>query len=451
MNSRNVGSRHALSAADSAWLRVDRANNHMIISAVLVLERGVSFSDVQTRLIERLLPYPRLRQRIAYPRFAFGVPFWEDDPDFDISRQTEVAKLAHPADQAALESFVGDLMHRSLEPDRPLWRIYYVEAYDAIENATSPDVPKAEPPGAAIVVRVHHCIADGIALLRILLSLSDEPPEITFPTAGAEWARSSGRASAAKRLISLARTAGKFAAHFAGFLTSRTDPRTRFSTPLGPAKRAVWSKPIALDDIKQIGHDLSATVNEVVLCAAAGALGRALEGDSEFRRDLELRAVVPVNLRGDEELSALGNRFGLVFMPMPVGIADGATRLERVRSAMASIKASPEALGWFAILRALGRVPAWVEALGVELFSRKASLVITSLAGPKQGLHFCGSAIADIMFWVPCAGNVGLGMSVLAYNGKVRLGVVSDAGQLDEPREIVEAFEREIRDLGKSS
>jgi diacylglycerol O-acyltransferase len=443
---------HALSAADSAWLRVDHDNNRMIITAVLTLERGVPFAKVQARLVDRLLPYPRLQQRIVTPKFAFGVPHWEDDPDFDIARQTEVVKLDNPADQSELESFVGGLMEQSLPVDRPLWRIYYVEKYvekydeKYDERVTAGGrTSDSSSAGAALVVRVHHCIADGIALLRILLSLSDEPPEITFPTAAAEWARSGKRASIARRVALGARTAARSIAHFANFLVSRSDPDTRFSTPLGRTKRAAWSNPIALEDIKQIGRASSGTVNEVLLSAAAGALGRVLEEDPQFESGLELRGVVPVNLRGDEPLSALGNKFGLVFMPMPVGIADSEARLEHVRESMARIKASPEALGWFAMLRALGRVPTWMEALGVELFSRKATLVITSLAGPKQQLHFCGSAIEDVMFWVPCAGNVGLGMSMLSYNGRVRLGVTADVGQLNNPAEITSAFESELR------
>ena len=435
---------HALSAADSAWLRVDRDNNRMIITAVLTLERGVPFAKVQARLVDRLLPYPRLQQRIVTPKFVFGVPHWEDDPDFDIARQTEVVKLDDPADQSELESFVGGLMEQSLPADRPLWRIYYVEKYD--ETVTSGErASDSSSAGAALVVRVHHCIADGIALLRILLSLSDEPPEITFPTAAAEWARSGKRASMARRVALGARTAARSIAHFANFLVSRSDPDTRFSTPLGRTKGAAWSNPIALEDIKQIGRANSGTVNEVLLSAAAGALGRVLEEDPQFDSGLELRGVVPVNLRGDEPLSALGNKFGLVFMPMPVGITDSEARLDRVRESMARIKASPEALGWFAMLRALGRVPTWMEVLGVKLFSRKATLVITSLAGPKQQLHFCGSAIEDVMFWVPCAGNVGLGMSMLSYNGRVRLGVTADVGQLNNPAEIASEFESELR------
>ncbi len=436
-----MADRRPLSAADSAWLRVDRENNHMIITAVLTLRQRIAFAQVQERLDERLRPYPRLRQRVAVSRFGLARPRWVDDPHFSIERQTEIAKLPDPAGQAGLESFVGELMRRSFDPNRPLWRIYYVENYVRADAG--------DPNGdwAALIVRVHHCVADGIALLRILLSLTDEPPEITFPTAAAGWARSDRGRFGVARLPRWGGVAVRSAAHFAHFLGSRPDPESRLRRPLGPDKFAAWSKPIPLAQIKSIGSALGGTVNEVLLCAAAGALGRVLEQDPEFDSELVLRGVVPVNLRADEDLAELGNRFGLVFMPMHVGIHDPRARLERVREAMRRIKASPEALAWFAILRALGRVPSWIEALGVELFSRKASLVITSLDGPRDALHFCGAEIGEIMFWVPCAGEVGLGMSMLTYDDRVQLCVVTDANQFAEPSRIVGAFEAEVAEL----
>lgn len=445
--------RRLLNAADSAWLRVDRDNNHMIITAVLVLGQRTAFSRVQERLDERLRAYPRLRQRIV--EGSFGLNRWEDDPEFEIGRQTQLVQLKEPADRPALEAFVGELMPQTLDPSRPPWRIYYVENYvgnffDGSANETA-DEPEAPVNGAALVVRAHHCVADGIALLRVLLSLADEPPDITFPTAAAGWARSGpGRSRLATFAASL-RTMGRAALGLVGFLTRRKDPPSRFRSPLGFEKRAAWSTPIALDDVKHVCHTLDATVNDVLLNAAAGALGRTLKDTPEFHPDLVLRGVVPVNLRAREDLFGLGNYFGLVFLPMPVGMTDARERLARVSQAMQSIKASPEALAWFALLRALGRVPSWIEAKGVELFSRKASLVITSLAGPKNALHFCGAEIEELLFWVPSAGNVGLGISVLTYRGKVQLGVATDAGQEPDPRRIVDAFEAEIAELVAST
>lgn len=427
----------ALDAADSAWLRVDRDENHMIITAVLVLDRSIAFEQLQARLDERLQPYPRLRHRIIPGPLGVGPPRWQEDPEFDITRQTRLCKLDAPADQGALERFIGQSMHRDFDPERPRWRIDYVDNF----------IRQPGSHAAAVVVRVHHCMADGVALLRVLLSLADEPPLIDFPTAAAAWARPQRKKRFFADLMAGARRVAQSAGQLLSFLRSDSDPASRFRDPLGTAKRAAWSNPIALADIKRVGRALGATVNEVLLSAAAGALGRVMADDAEFHDDLVLRGVVPVNLRANEELENLGNRFGLVFMPMRVGTSDPRARVAETREAMAQIKASPEALAWFAILRTLGRVPSWIEALGVELFSRKASLVITSLAGPRDALHLCGAQIDDVMFWVPSAGNIGLGMSMLSYRDRVRLGVATDAGQLADPRRIVRAFEAEVQAL----
>lgn len=428
-----------LAAADSAWLRVDRDDNHMIITAVLVLDHAVPFATLQKHLDLRLQPYPRLRRRIVAGYRGWGPPRWEDDPDYDIRRQTESSTLPEPADRRALEAFVGGLMHRALDPTRPRWRIHYVPAF------SSPGSPDGR--GAALVVRVHHCMADGIALLRVLMSLCDEPPEIAFPTAAASWARPASTRAALPAAAREIRRAAAGITHFLGFLLRPGDPETRFRRPLSGDKCAAWSNAIPLAEIKRIAGAFDASVNEVLLCAAAGAVGRVLADDHEFRASLVLRGVVPVNLRLHEEVANLGNRFGLVFMPMHVGNEDPHARLQRVRRDMAAIRASPEALGWFAILRALGRVPAWIEALGVELFSRKASMVVTSLAGPQDELHLCGAEIAEVMFWVPSAGKVGLGLSMLSYRGTVQLGVASDASQLAEPHRLADAFEAEVAAL----
>jgi diacylglycerol O-acyltransferase len=441
----------ALTAADSAWLRVDRDHNQMIITALLVLDDRLDYDVVQQRLAQRLRVYPRLSKRIVPPRFGIGAPRWEEDPGFHIHRQTERVQLPGAADQGALEGFIGTLMDKSFDPSHPLWRIYYVDNFVRAPHAEHPAFLEKKLEGAALVIRVHHCIADGIALLGVLLSLADEPPEIRFPTAGAAWAKSGGRASQLEKLQQWVGVTLRGSIRFLRFWTGRSDPKTRFRSPLGERKHAALSKPIPLARIKDIGRALGGTVNEVLISAAAGALGHAVREDATFHERLVMRGVVPVNLRGEEDLTELGNRFGLVFMPMPVGIRDAAARLGEVRRAMDDIKSSPEALGWFALLRALGRVPSWIEALGVELFSRKASLVITSLAGPPEALHFCGTKIDQVMFWVPSAGNVGLGMSMLTYDNEVQLGVATDANQHANPNEIVEAFEREIERLANAN
>ncbi|MCP5044934.1 MAG: DUF1298 domain-containing protein [bacterium] len=429
--------RSPLDAADSAWLRVDRDHNHMIITALMVLDRPVPFETLCERFDERLRRYPRLMRRIARGPFGVGPPCWEDDADFGITQQFERNELADPAGRSELETFIGTLMQAGFPDDRPHWRIHYVERF-ASEHGGE---------GAAIVIRVHHCMADGIALLRVLLSLADEPPQITFPTAAAGWARSARERRPLARTLAATRLVARSAASFVGFLTSRGDPHSRFRRPLGSTKCAALSKPLPLSDIKDIARAHGATVNEVLLCAAAGALRHVLENDPGFHEALVLRGVVPVNLRADEDLENLGNRFGLVFMPMPVGMSDRGARLRSVRKAMTGIKSTPEALAWFAVLRALGRVPDWIEALGVELFSRKATLVVTSLAGPTDALHLCGAKLEDLMFWVPSAGQVGLGLSMLSYDDRVLLGVATDAGQLDTPARIARAFEEEIRAL----
>jgi diacylglycerol O-acyltransferase len=229
------------------------------------------------------------------------------------------------------------------------------------------------------------------------------------------------------------------------------DPPTPFKGPLGVAKRAAWSDPVPLDDVKAAGKALGATVNDVLLAAVTGALRRYLEGRGTPLKDLEFRAVVPVNLRKPEEEHELGNRFGLVFLTLPVGIEDPADRLFELKERMDEIKGSPEAVVALGLLGAIGSAPADVERLVVDLFGRAGTGVMTNVMGPRERISFAGVPAREIMFWVPQSGRLGLGVSILSYAGGVSLGVATDAGLVPDPEKILDGFREEFDALAAAA
>ena len=425
-----------MTAADVAWLRMEDPTNPMTITGVLTTGAPMPRETVLRLLRERLLAHPRFRMRVDDPDAA--APRWVLVEPFDLDRHVIPLALPAPGDQAALQQAVSALMSTPLSFAQAPWTFHHVERYGE---------------GSALLVRLHHCIADGIALMHVLLSLSDElwDPAPGGPGAsrsrnplGRRLAKGSKRALAGagkvlahpSRIASGAKAVGGGAAALAHLLFMRRDPETLLKDETSAQKHAAWTRPIPLDGVKAVGHATGAKVNDVLLAAAAGALRRYLEAHGQ-------PTAVPVNVRPIERAHELGNAFALVFLALPVGVEDPAERLRLLKARMDGIKASQEAPVVYGILQSIGVAPHWAHRFVVKLFSAKASAVMTNVAGPKERLHLLGIALSDVMFWVPQAGDIGLGLSILSYDGRVLVGVAADA-TLADPVALVRAFEEEF-------
>jgi WS/DGAT/MGAT family acyltransferase len=222
------------------------------------------------------------------------------------------------------------------------------------------------------------------------------------------------------------------------------DPVTVFKGELGRRKRAAWSETLPLEDFKAIGKAYGATVNDVLVGTTTGALRRYMERRGQPTAGVAIRASVPVNLRAPDRAHELGNAFGLVFLTLPVGIADPARRLRAIKKEMDGLKQSPEALVAFGVLSLMGLAPVEVEQVGLRFFGSKATAVLTNVPGPRQPLYLAGRKIDKVMFWVPQSGRLGIGISIISYDGGVMLGVATDARLVPDPERIVEAFKVEF-------
>jgi WS/DGAT/MGAT family acyltransferase len=185
----------------------------------------------------------------------------------------------------------------------------------------------------------------------------------------------------------------------------------------------------------------------VLLAAVAGALGRYLDYWEEPVDGVKIRAVVPVNLRPLDDSVELGNRFGLVFCALPIGEADPIQRLRAVKWSIDEIKATPEAIASYGILGVLGAAPNWLQQVGVAIFDAKGSAVMTNVPGPRQPLSVIGVPLNTVMAWVPQAGRVSLGVSIISYNGNVFLGIASDERQVPDPGRVIAYFSAEFEDM----
>jgi WS/DGAT/MGAT family acyltransferase len=201
-------------------------------------------------------------------------------------------------------------------------------------------------------------------------------------------------------------------------------------------KRVAWSNNIPLVDVKTVTKALGTKVNDVMLSAVAGALRDYLIEREADVSDLEIRAVIPVDLRPPQQGIELGNAFGLVFLALPLSIADPVQRLHETKKRMDAIKQSIEAVTFYSLLSLFGVTPRQVEEQGLNIFGSRATAVVTNVRGPGQALYIAGSKIENIMGWVPQAGHLGLGVSIFSYDGNVSVGVITDAGLVPDPEHI---------------
>ncbi len=449
--------RAPMSRVDTAWLRMERSTNLMMITSVMMFETPLAIERLKKIIKNRFLGYPRFRQKVV--ETAMG-PHWESDTDFDIDGHVQLSALPGRGGKKELERFVSQMASTPLDQNKPLWQFHLIERYGG---------------GSAVVGRIHHCYADGIALVQVLLSMTDveAQPQKSEPLTKRwlgkeEHAKVAQRVGAIGRYVKLgekviekgmdfyrdpslaalvANEGIELVKELAYALALEDDPATVLKMPLGVSKRVAWAEPLALSDVKAVGRAFRCTVNDVLLASVAGALRSYLIERGEVLDGRNIRCTVPVNLRPLEHAKQLGNHFGLVFLELPVGEPNPVARLEMVAANMRQLRKSRQAIVAFGLLAALGMAPVPLQRVALELFSRKATAVATNVPGPQSPLYLAGSKIKDMMFWVPQTGGIGIGVSIMSYNGRVHFGLIADAKLMPDPDSVIRRFEPEFEKL----
>jgi WS/DGAT/MGAT family acyltransferase len=455
--------RDKVSAVDTAWLRMDRPHNLMMICGVIIFREKVDYARLKRAVQERFLVFPRFRQRaVEHPGFAV----WETDRDFDIDRHAVHIALPGRAGKRELQTLVSRLIATPLDPSRPMWQYHLVENYRG---------------GSALIVRIHHSYADGIALVRVLLSMTDAgrdgPPAMPFsppkrrahkedesalaaligPVSGVmKTARHVGSLLIERgaelwqdpaKAVALANQGSAITTELAKLATMGEDSRTRFKGRPGPTKRVAWTDSLPLDEVKAVGRALGASVNDVLLSCVAGAMRGYLEEKGDATAGVAVRALVPVNLRPIEKAYKLGNQFGLVFLDLPIGIENPVERLYAVRANMNDLKGSYQPVLALGLLAAMGSGPRLLQEALLTALARNATAVMTNVPGPQQPLYLAGAPIDSLMFWVPQSGDIGIGVSIISYSGSVFFGLVSDRKLCPDPEKVIAQFPKEFEKL----
>ena len=448
-----------MSAVDTAWLRMDRPDNLMMICALITLAEPVDHERLLALIKNRFLRYARFRKRAVEDERG---AYWETDPDFDLDRHVVRTRLSGKGTAAQLQSLLSKLVSKPLDPAHPRWQ------FQVVDNHLG---------GSAVIMRMHHCYADGIALTQVLLAMTHDARRKSLAKPAAQRTARAGDAAAGiagvggslpnmmklalkvgetmiergiaiwqnpQAAIDLARQGTAIATEIAKLALMTQDSPTRFKGKPGVTKRVAWAEPLDLVEVKAVGKLLGASVNDVLLACVAGALRAYLVDHGDSVRGISFRALVPVNLRPPDQALTLGNEFGLVFLDLPIGIESPVRRVEAVRETMGALKSSYQPVLALGLLAAMGAGPKVLQDQLLLQLSRNASAVMTNVPGPQEPLYIAGSKIDQLLVWVPQSGDIGMGVSVLSYNGKVQFGLLTDRSLCPDPGRISERFGSEF-------
>jgi len=450
---------------DAAFLYFEKRNEPMHIGSVAIFEGRVSFDRFVEHLRSRMHLIPRYRQRVMFVPFGLAYPSWEYDPDFDILNHVRRVTLPPPGDEDQLARLAGDLFAKPLDRRKPLWEIYLIEG---VEGGNS-----------AWLAKVHHCLVDGVAgidLLMVTLDVSPNPappppaePLAAPPLPGTTTVLSNAVSdlvgdfvrNLGELQLNLANPLGyvRRLRHILGALEAtapffqRAAPRTPFNTTLSTGRRIAWSE-MSFAEIRGIRSSLGGTINDVVLAIVTGALGRYLALHGQNTDSLELRFMIPVNVRQEEESTAMGNRISAMFAALPVGIANPVARLKAVREKMVGLKQIGQAAGISAVFDLL----ALAAPMALRAVSNMArvpnvllNLVCTNVPGPMIPLYTVGHRLLAHYPLVPIAWDMGLGVAITSYDHKLYFGLMADAKAVPDIHRLKQALDEAFVELREAA
>ncbi len=403
-----------MSRVDTAWLRMDSDANLMMIIGIWLLAPKLGLAELQRRAQEGLLVYPRFGQKVVED--ALGAN-WVEDEAFDIEHHVQRESLRVPAGQtplAALKRRVAELAGTPLDASRPLWQFRLIEDLDGEHSA--------------LICRIHHCIGDGIALTSVMLSMADggkaPPPRRRREThdEGDDWLADTlikPMAELAIKAIGVtgqglgkgidllshpgdpvagtteaARLAYQVVSDLAAFALMPDDSPTRLKGTATPGKRVAWGEPLRAG--RSQGRRQGARAPRSTTCCSAAwpaPSATTCAARATTRRGRRSAPWCRSTCARSSEAYKLGNRFGLVPLVLPIGIANPIERLVAVRARMDELKGSFQPLLAFGVLALSGLVVKPVQAVITGLFAKKATAVMTNVPGPREPLKLCGRSV----------------------------------------------------------
>jgi diacylglycerol O-acyltransferase / wax synthase len=451
-----------LTALDASFLAQEGPSSHMHVGALARFEGPPPpFPEILDSLRMRLHLVPRYRQRLQVPPAGTGRPLWIDDPTFNLEYHVRQTALPKPGSEDQLLRLTGRVFSQQLDRARPLWELWIVEGL--------------EDGGFALISKTHHAMIDGIAgvdIAQVMFDLSPVPADIPHPDAA--WQPTPEPSPAqlvAAGAVGLLRSSLRGALHAAGAAREpgaalhaareaaeglgeivwaglNPAPATPLNVEIGPHRRYRVVRG-DLRDFKLVKNAFGGTVNDVVLAVVSGALREWLRSRGVRTEGLELRALVPVSIRGDRDRGALGNRIAAMRGPLPVYIEDPVERLQAVRATMDGLKESKQAVGAEMLANVQNFAPPTIlaQASRLNFSTRLFNLIVTNVPGPQFPLYMRGRELLDVFPVAFLPKDHALAIAIMSYNGGMNFGLLGDYDALADIDAVAAGIEDAIAEL----
>ena len=460
---RLVASEDRLTGLDSSFLHLEDGPAHMHVASTQLFEGPTpEYVDFRDHIQSRLHLVPRFRQKLRFVPMNQGRPVWVDDPQFNIEYHVRHTALPEPGSLQQLRTLAARIFSQRLDRSKPVWELWLV---DGVEGGRF-----------GIIAKSHHCLVDGVSGMDITTVLFDADPEAGPTPEPKPWvarpeptgAQLLGRALAERAVTPAEAVRGARALlrgprqvanavvdglEAAGALARAgvSAPAAPFNVPIGPHRRFAWVR-ADLADFKRIKDEVGGTVNDVVLAAVAGALGRFMRARGHATSDVELKAMVPISVRTADQVGDLGNRVSAMFAALPVGVEDPRERLRAVSAGMGDLKESKQAAAASMMTELADFAPSTILGQAGRLQSRQRffNMVVTNIPGPQFPLYLLGHKLEAVFPMVPLAKRQAVCFGIMSYNGQVNFGLVGDydaMGDLDSLAEDLRASIAELAEL----
>ncbi|HYP55035.1 MAG TPA: wax ester/triacylglycerol synthase family O-acyltransferase [Solirubrobacterales bacterium] len=454
-----------LTAIDASFLTNESSSSHMHIGALLIFEGPPpKYVDLVEHIRGRLDKVPRFRQKLVEPPLEAGRPLWADDVNFNLAYHVRHTALPSPGGEAQLKRLAARVFSPQLDRSTPLWEMWLVQGL--------------ERDRFALLTKTHHAAVDGIAGVDIGTVLFDlepvpEPapvedgwePEPTPSTAQliargvtdavaaplhlAERAVAAVRnpETAARRVVEALEGVGEVAGALAD-----PAPDVPLNRPIGPHRRYTWARS-ELATFKHIKDTFGGTVNDVVLAVVTGALRKWLDRRGIRTEGLELRALVPVSVRAEDERGQLGNKLAAMRGPLPVYVEDPVRRLRVVSEQMEGLKRSKQALGAEVIARFNDFAPPTLlaQAARLNFSTRLFNLITTNVPGPQIPLYVLGRELEEVFPVAFLPENHALAVAIMSYNGRICFGLLADYDSMEDVEVISNGLEESLDELEQAA
>lgn len=455
-----------LSAIDASFLANETPDSHMHVGAVLAFEGPPPhYGEFLEAIKSRLHLVPRFRQKLAFPPLETGRPIWIDDPNFNIEYHVRHAALPAPGSEQQLRDLTSRIFSQQLDRTKPLWEILLVQGM--VDNRF------------ALISKTHHALVDGISgvdLTTVLFDVKPQPEPIAQPDQ--QWLPHpeptdaemivDGIKERARQPLEAVRALVRTVEHPRPAIRKVTEsveavgevvwaylnpaPECILNVEIGPHRRLEWVR-FQLDQFKQVKNEVGGTVNDVVLAVVAGALAKFFRSRGQRTEGLELRGLVPVSIRAEDEHGTLGNRIAAMRGPLPVYADDPLRRLQIAQKAMDGVKESKQALGAEVISEMNDFMPPTLlsQASRLNFSTRLFNLIVTNVPGPQFPLFMMGRELLDVFPVAFLPKRHALAIAIMSYNGKANFGLLADFDALYDVDKLAGFIKSSLEELQEAT